>query len=63
MDIGLRYEVLDQGDADLSILFTTDAQLSESLADTTGAAARLDGVRGEQQVHWPERLALVSNHQ
>ena len=27
MDIGLRYEVLDKGDADLSILFTTDAQL------------------------------------
>ena len=26
-DIGLRYEVLDKGDADLSILFTTDAQL------------------------------------
>jgi osmoprotectant transport system substrate-binding protein len=25
--IGLRYEVLDRGDADLSILFTTDAQL------------------------------------
>jgi glycine betaine/choline ABC-type transport system substrate-binding protein len=30
VDIGLRYEVLDNGDADLSILFTTDAQLSES---------------------------------
>ena len=30
VDIGLRYEVLDKGDADLSILFTTDAQLSES---------------------------------
>jgi glycine betaine/choline ABC-type transport system substrate-binding protein len=30
VDIGLRYDVLDQGDADLSILFTTDAQLSES---------------------------------
>jgi glycine betaine/choline ABC-type transport system substrate-binding protein len=28
VDIGLRYEVLDQNDADLSILFTTDAQLS-----------------------------------
>jgi glycine betaine/choline ABC-type transport system substrate-binding protein len=28
VDIGLRYEVLDEGDADLSILFTTDAQLS-----------------------------------
>ena len=27
VDIGLRYEVLDNGDADLSILFTTDAQL------------------------------------
>jgi osmoprotectant transport system substrate-binding protein len=27
VDIGLRYEVLDRGDADLSILFTTDAQL------------------------------------
>ena len=26
-DIGVRYEVLDKGDADLSILFTTDAQL------------------------------------
>jgi osmoprotectant transport system substrate-binding protein len=26
-DIGLRYEVLDKGDSDLSILFTTDAQL------------------------------------
>ena len=30
VDIGLRYEVLDKGDADLSILFTTDAQLSVS---------------------------------
>jgi glycine betaine/choline ABC-type transport system substrate-binding protein len=27
VDIGLRYEVLDKGNADLSILFTTDAQL------------------------------------
>lgn len=27
IDIGLRYEVLDNNDADLSILFTTDAQL------------------------------------
>ena len=27
VDIGLRYQVLDRGDADLSILFTTDAQL------------------------------------
>jgi glycine betaine/choline ABC-type transport system substrate-binding protein len=30
VDIGLRYQVLDRGDADLSILFTTDAQLAES---------------------------------
>ena len=29
VDIGLRYEVLDKGQADASILFTTDAQLSE----------------------------------
>ena len=28
VDIGLRYDVLDKGQADLSILFTTDAQLS-----------------------------------
>src|ERR687897_1603944 len=27
VDIGLRYDVLDRGDADLSILFTTDAPL------------------------------------
>ena len=27
VDIGLRYQVLDKGQADLSILFTTDAQL------------------------------------
>lgn len=27
VDIGLRYEVLDKGQADVSILFTTDAQL------------------------------------
>jgi glycine betaine/choline ABC-type transport system substrate-binding protein len=27
VDIGLRYKVLERGDADLSILFTTDAQL------------------------------------
>ena len=27
VDIGLRYEVLDKGDADLSVLFTSDAQL------------------------------------
>ncbi len=30
VDIALRYEVLDKGDADLSILFTTDAQLFTS---------------------------------
>lgn len=30
VDAELRYEVLDKGDADLSILFTTDGQLSES---------------------------------
>jgi osmoprotectant transport system substrate-binding protein len=30
VDIGLRYEVLDKGQADLSILFTTDAQLGAS---------------------------------
>lgn len=29
VDIGLRYTVLDKGDADLSILFTSDAQLSQ----------------------------------
>jgi glycine betaine/choline ABC-type transport system substrate-binding protein len=29
-DIGLRYDVLDKGDADLSIIFTTDAQLFTS---------------------------------
>ena len=29
IDISLRYTVLDKGDADLSILFTTDAQLSQ----------------------------------
>ena len=28
VDIALRYEVLDKGQADLSILFTTDAQLA-----------------------------------
>jgi glycine betaine/choline ABC-type transport system substrate-binding protein len=30
VDIGLRYTVLDKGDADLSILFTSDAQLANS---------------------------------
>ena len=30
MDIGLRYTVLDKGDADLSILFTSDAQLANT---------------------------------
>jgi glycine betaine/choline ABC-type transport system substrate-binding protein len=30
IDIGLRYEVLDNGQADLSIIFTTDALLSTS---------------------------------
>jgi glycine betaine/choline ABC-type transport system substrate-binding protein len=34
-DIGLRYEVLDKGNADLSILFTTDAQLFVSDEYTT----------------------------
>ncbi len=29
VDIGLRYEVLDKGQADLSIVFTTDAQLGD----------------------------------
>jgi osmoprotectant transport system substrate-binding protein len=35
VDIGLRYEVLDKGNADLSILFTTDAQLFVSDEYTT----------------------------
>jgi osmoprotectant transport system substrate-binding protein len=35
VDIGARYEVLDKGDADLSILFTTDAQLFTSDEYTT----------------------------
>jgi glycine betaine/choline ABC-type transport system substrate-binding protein len=30
VDIGLRYTVLDKGDADLSIVFTSDAQLATS---------------------------------
>jgi glycine betaine/choline ABC-type transport system substrate-binding protein len=30
VDIGLRYDVLDKGQADLSIIFTTDAQLFTS---------------------------------
>ena len=30
VDIGLRYTVLDKGDADLSILFTSDAMLANS---------------------------------
>jgi osmoprotectant transport system substrate-binding protein len=30
VDIGLRYEVLDKGQADLSIVFTTDAELGAS---------------------------------
>ena len=30
VDIGLRYEVLDKGQADASIVFTTDAQLGDS---------------------------------
>jgi glycine betaine/choline ABC-type transport system substrate-binding protein len=30
VDISLRYTVLDKGDADLSILFTSDAQLANS---------------------------------
>jgi glycine betaine/choline ABC-type transport system substrate-binding protein len=30
VDIGLRYTVLDKGDADLSIVFTSDAQLANS---------------------------------
>jgi len=30
VDIGLRYQVLDKGQADLSIVFTTDAQLGAS---------------------------------
>ena len=30
VDIGLRYTVLDKGDADLSILFTSDGQLANS---------------------------------
>jgi osmoprotectant transport system substrate-binding protein len=33
VDIGLRYEVLDKGQADLSILFTTDAQLAGDDSD------------------------------
>ncbi|HKJ35534.1 MAG TPA: glycine betaine ABC transporter substrate-binding protein [Solirubrobacterales bacterium] len=33
VDIGLRYEVLDKGQADLSILFTTDAQLAGEDSD------------------------------
>ncbi len=35
VDIGLRYEVLDKGQADVSILFTTDANLGASDKYTT----------------------------
>lgn len=35
VDIGLRYQVLDKGQADLSIVFTTDAQLGASDRYTT----------------------------
>lgn len=35
VDIGLRYQVLDKGQADLSILFTTDAELGASDKYTT----------------------------
>ena len=35
VDIELRYQVLDQGEADLSILFTTDAQLGTENSDYT----------------------------
>lgn len=35
VDIGLRYQVLDKGQADLSIVFTTDAQLGASDKYTT----------------------------
>ena len=44
VDIELRYEVLDKGDADLSILFTTEPKLFDSDATwssrTTGACCR-----------------------
>ena len=35
VEIDLRYQVLDQGEADLSILFTTDAQLGQENSEYT----------------------------
>ena len=49
VDIGLRYEVLDKGQADLSILFTTDAQLFDASDKYVTARGRQGRVPGRQR--------------
>lgn len=73
-DIGLRYEVLDKGDADLSILFTTDARLFVSddytlLEDDQGVlpAGNILFVASEQAAQeagpdFAETIELVQGH-
>jgi glycine betaine/choline ABC-type transport system substrate-binding protein len=53
VDIGLRYDVLDKGQADLSIIFTTDAQLSTSDKYVT--------LEDDQQVFPPGNVTFVAS--
>jgi glycine betaine/choline ABC-type transport system substrate-binding protein len=53
VDIGLRYDVLDKGQADLSIIFTTDAQLS-----TRDDVVTLED---DQQVFPPGNVTFVAS--
>jgi glycine betaine/choline ABC-type transport system substrate-binding protein len=53
VDIGLRYDVLDKGQADLSIIFTTDAQLSTREDVIT--------LEDDQQVFPPGNVTFVAS--
>jgi glycine betaine/choline ABC-type transport system substrate-binding protein len=55
VDIGLRYDVLDKGQADVSIIFTTDAQLSTRKDVVT--------LEDDKQVFPPGNVTFVARQQ
>lgn len=56
VDIGLRYQVLDNGSADLSILFTTDAQLA-------GGDSEYVLLEDDQEVFPPGNVMMIASEE
>ncbi|HZJ29823.1 MAG TPA: glycine betaine ABC transporter substrate-binding protein [Solirubrobacterales bacterium] len=56
VDIGLRYQVLDNGTADLSILFTTDAQLA-------GGESEYVLLEDDQEVFPPGNVMMIASEE